>query len=265
MNRENLLWFAIGAGIVALMHATAKGATTNEVGKVVLINDAGETRPAQSIATPGQVSALESSAITAYDIATNAFEISSAAKTQSETCRDTVKLYSTNYMWQSRAYCEGVGASNFDPSNQVMKVYWFFVGDTNILMRGVATQAPLAGNPILDFRATMGTSGVWTNLTTYSSAEITVPAAYTNYSKAYEYNISKPDGTALFVRMRDSSSGASGSGWAWLVYGDIFVNVEGVYYKGKSGLETNVWTQAGVTYTNITRWASGVNVGLNPL
>jgi hypothetical protein len=240
-------------------------ASTNEIGKVVLINDAGETRPAQSIATPGQVSALEVSALSAYDVATNAQAIAEAARLQSETCRATVQLYSTNYMWQSRAYCEGVGAINFDPSNQVMYVYYFWVGETNILMRGVAAQAPLSGHPILIFRATMGTSGTWTNLTTYSSTQITVPEAYTNYARAYEYNISKPAGTELFVRMRDSSSGASGSGWAWLVYGDIYVNVGGVYYKGKTGLETNVWTQAGITYTNTTRWASGINVGINPL
>jgi hypothetical protein len=259
------IYCLIGLLMCALMLGTAHAATTNELGKVVLINDAGATRPANSIASPAQVSAVQESALTAYDIATNAAALSASAKAQSETCRNTTRLYSTNYMWQSRAYCEGVGAVNFDPSNQTMQVYYFIVTPTNMLLRGVAKQAPLVGAPILDFRATMGAGSVWTNLTTYSATEITIPAAYTNYAKAYEYIIAKPAGTSIYVRMRDSSSGMSGSGWAWLVYGDIIINKDGLYYKGKTDLVTNVWTVAGNTYTNVERHASGINVEIEPL
>jgi len=260
-----IILIVIGALMCALMIGTAHCATTNEVGKVVLINDAGETRPANSIATPEQVSSVQESALSAYDIATNAHALAASAKAQADTCHYETRLYSSNYMWQCRAYCEGVGAVNFDPSNQTMQVYYFMVYETNMILRGVAAQAPLVGAPILDFRATMGAGSVWTNLTTYSATEITVPAAYTNYAKAYEYNISKPAGTSIFVRMRDSSSGMSGSGWAWLVYGDIIINKNGLYYKGKTELVTNVWTVAGNTYTNIDRYASGINVDIEPL
>lgn len=240
------------------------GATTNKL-LGVLINDAGETRPAQSIATPEQVQAVEGAALTAYDVATNAQAIAESAKASADACRAKTVLYGSNYMWSSRAYCEGVGAVNFDPSNQVMKVYWFTVGATNMIIRGLALKSPLVGAPVLDFRATMGTSGVWTNLATYSVTEITVPSAYSEYAKAYEYNIAKPAGTSIFVRMRDSSTGMSGSGWVWLVYGDIIVNQDGKYYRGKTGLETNIWTVASITYTNVIRWASGLNCDLEPL
>lgn len=261
---DAIVLLTVGFIMVALMLGTAHAATTNKL-LGVMINDAGETRPAQSIATPGQVQAVSDAALTAYDVSVNAQEIAVAAKAIADACRAKTVLYGSNYMWSSRAYCEGVGAVNFDPSNQVMQITWFTVGETNIIVRGVALQSPLVGAPVLDFRATMGTSGVWTNLATYSVTEIAVPAAYSGYAKAYEYNIAKPAGTSIFVRMRDSSSGMSGSGWVWLVYGDIIVNKDGKYYRGKTGLESNIWTAASIAYTNVIRWVSGLNCNFEPL
>jgi len=243
--------------------AIASAATTNDLGAIIQIANDGSTIPANTIATPAQVQQAQDDASSASDAATQA-----AAK--AALCLDTVtqlkgrvNLYSTNYLVKSVAYCEGVGGVSFDPSNQLIRIYYFNVAATSMLIRGVAKITPLGSQiPKLEFRASLATSHVWTNLTTYTSSEISVPVQYADdYEKAYEYNVARPGGTSIFARMVDASSGISGSGWYWLVYGDIIIARGGTYYKGRTALDTNIVD--GVT--NVIRYASGLNVELEPL
>lgn len=242
-------------------------ATTNDLGTLVQISDDGLTTiPANTIATPGQVNQAQADATAASEAAALAAESAAQCRATVEQLQSRVSLYRTNYLIKSVAYCEGVGGVSFDPSNQVIRIYYFDVGpvgSTSLVIRGVVKINPLGSTiPRLEFRATLASSQTWTNMAIYSAAEIAVPAEFSaDYEKAYQYIVARPAGTSLFARMVDGSSGISGSGWYWLVYGDIVISRNGSYYKGRTGLTTNIVGSV----TNVLRYASGLNVELEPL
>lgn len=252
------------AFLLFFVAAVARAATTNDLGTLVQISDDGMTTiPANTIATPGQVNQAQADATAASEAAALAAESAAQCRATVEQLQSRVSLYRTNYLIKSVAYCEGVGGVSFDPSNQVIRIYYFDVAATSLVIRGVAKINPLGSAiPRLEFRATLASSQTWTNMAIYSAAEIAVPAEFSaDYEKAYQYIVARPAGTALFARMVDGSSGISGSGWYWLVYGDIVISRNGAYYKGRTGLTTNIVG----TVTNVLRYASGLNVELEPL
>ncbi|HPS07289.1 MAG TPA: hypothetical protein PLG22_07140 [Kiritimatiellia bacterium] len=239
---------------------SALASTTNIIVQVSL--DGTQTIPPNTVATPAQVSDLGDSSELTYSAATNASAEAASFKAQADALAAKTRLYSTNYVVKSVCWVEGVGGVSFDPSNQVLRITGHAVSATTLVIRAVAKIAPL-GNviPALEWRGQLGSSGNWTNLITYSAVEISVPDGYGDYAKAYEYTIVKPGGTSAFFRIVDNSSGISGSGWYWLVYGDIIVNLNGKYYMGKNSVTTNVCD--GVT--NVTRLVSGLDVEFEPM
>jgi hypothetical protein len=233
MNKERILWFAIGAGIVALMHATAKGATTNEVGKVVLIDDAGNTRPAQSIATPGQV---ETATTTAEATLTEAQALQAAATSAqyiANVALGRTALYSTNFTVTSTVYVQSIGGVPYDPSNQTIRVHTIQIVSTNVEIVATVKQIPLV-TPVLDWRQSIN-GGAWTNIT---AAVEEMPEWFwegEDVARVYKFTLPKPSDVSAFFRVVDNSTGASGSGLYWLVFGGIYVDGQ----KGWTGSITN--------------------------
>lgn len=232
MNKERILWFAIGAGIVAMMHMTAKGATTNSVGNVVLIDDAGNTRPAQSIATPVQVQSATTTAETTLTEAQSLQSAASAAQATANAAFGRTALYSTNYTVTSTVYVQSIGGVPYDPSNQTIRVYSVQVVDTNVEIVATVKQIPLVV-PVLDWRQSLN-GGAWSNITA-TVVEVAIPEGVENAERAYKFTLPKPSNVSAFFRVIDNSTGASGSGLYWLVFGGIYVDG----HKGWTGAITN--------------------------
>jgi hypothetical protein len=254
MIKERLLWFSIGAGIIALMHGYAKAGTTNEIGKVVLINDAGATRPAQSIATPAQVTSAEDAASAAAAQAVAVSSIASNAQVTAQAAYDRTCLYSTNFIVTSTVYVQSIGGVPYDPSNQTIVCRSVAVVGTNVQIVATVAQDPLV-TPTLDWRQKLNT-GVWTNIAA-TVAETSIPAGVTNAAKAYLFTLPKPSLTNAFFRVVDNSTGASGSGLYWLVFGSIFVDGQ----EGWTGSLTNVIGAV----TNTYQIRGGIVVNPSPL
>lgn len=227
------------------------GATTNEIGKVVLINDAGETRPVNSIATPALVAsatAAASNTLAAASVvetpATNALTIAQAAYNRTA-------LYSSNYVVTSTVYVQSIGGVPYDPSNQTIRVHSINVVSTNVVIVGTMKQEPLVA-PVLDWRQKLNT-GAWTNISA-TVTEVAIPNGVTNAATAYQFTLPKPSLTNAFFRIVDNSTGASGSGLYWLVFGSIFVD-------GKEGWTGAITNNVGAVYTV----RGGIVVNPNPL
>lgn len=251
MKKERLLWFAIGAGIVALMHMTAKAATTNQMGKVVLINDAGETRPAQSIATPGQVTTATDAAIATLTEAQALQAAAVSAQSTANTALGRTALYSTNYTVTSTVYVQSIGGVPYDPSNQTIRVHSVQIVSTNVEIVATVKQIPLVA-PVLDWRQSLN-GGAWSNITA-TVAEVAIPVGVEDAERAYKFTLPMPSNVSAFFRVIDNSTGASGSGLYWLVFGGIYVDGQ----KGWSGAITN---NVGAVY----QVRGGVVVNPNPL
>lgn len=249
--------------LVAIAAAIASAATTNVIGAIVQVAEDGSTIPPNTIATPQQVESTINLASNAREIAQGAAESASHCRTEVTAIDQRITLYSTNYLIKSVAYCEGVGGQSFDASNQVLRIYYGpILTATSVVIRGVVKINPLGSVvPPLDFRTTLDHTATWTNTATYRATEISKPAEYATYAKAYEYTIARPASGSLFIRMVDRSSGISGSGYYWLVFGDIVVSRNGQFFKGITSVETNI--VAGVT--NIIRHVSGLRVHPDPL
>ena len=209
------------------------GATTNEVGKVVLINDAGDTRPAQSIATPGQVSTATDAASATLTEAQALQATATAAQTTALTALGRTSLYSTNYVITSTVYVQSIGGVPYDASNQTIRIYSVNIVEPNVVILGTVKQAPLV-TPILDWRQSIN-GGAWSNITA-TVTQVDLPAGVTNAVRAYQFVLPKPSNTSAFFRIVDNSTGASGSGLYWLVFGGI--TVDG--HRGMTGAITNV-------------------------
>ena len=236
--------FVVGLLLAALMLGTAYAATTNYAGHVVQIDvNTGDTRPAQSIATPGQVSALSVESGEAAAAAAETRSIATAGMLSGSNALARTKLYSRHYQVTSTVFIRSVGGIPFDPSNQTIRVYNFAKTNNDVHVYGTVTQNPLVP-PVLDWRYALN-YGPWSNATA-TATEIAVPSGMTNAVKAYRFDWTAPEGLSqAFFRIVDNSSGVSGSGLYWLVYGAIYVDGK----KGWTGVMTNVVGSVTNTWT----------------
>lgn len=233
------------AALMALaMFAAAAGAETRYV--VQVAEDGSATIPPNTIATPAQLSVVSNQAAAAQAAAV-------AIEGQAAECEQRVSLYSSNYVVTSTVYVQSVGAIPYDPSNQTVRIYGLTLGETNVQIVATVSQEPLV-TPSLDWRVALG-SGAWSNI----SATVTVtdiPEGVTNAAAAYLFDLPRTASNAFF-RVVDNSTGASGSGLYWLVYGGIYVDGN----EGWSGVATNVVGEV----TNVLRFVGGIAVEEEPL
>jgi len=229
-------------------------ASTNELGKVVLLNDFGETRPAQSIATPGQVSAATSTAEATLTEAQTLQAAAANAQISANAALARTSLYSTNYVVTSTVYVQSIGGVPYDASNQTIRIHSVALVSTNVVVIGTVKQVPLFA-PVLDWRQSLD-GGAWSNRTA-TVAEVSVPEGVTNAVRAYSFTLPKPSGVQAFFRIVDNSTGASGSGLYWLVFGGITVD-------GRAGATCTI-TNMVVGATNYFNVVGGIVVKPSPL
>lgn len=235
--------------IVILIAVAVFPAFTNPVpGSAWLMTDGVEVYPSNTVATPAQVSQVEGTA-------TEARGVAEAAAAMAAECAAKVALFSSNYVVTSTVYVQSVGAVAYDPSNQTVRVHGITVTDTNVVVLATVAQLPLVP-PSLDWRQTVGSGGVWSNVAA-TVQSVTMPAGITNAVAAYAFTLPRPAGGSAFFRVVDNSSGASGSGLYWVVFGGLIVDG----HKGANGIITNV---VGIV-TNFYRKVGGVIVEPQPL
>jgi hypothetical protein len=216
---------------------------------VQIAEDGITTFPSNSIATPAQVSGVEAAAADAKGIA-------EAAAAQAQACADKVALFSTNYVVTSTVYVQSVGAVAYDASNQTIRVHNISVTDTNVMILATVKQLPLV-TPTIDWRQTAGAGGAWSSVVA-TAVSSTIPEGVTDAAAAYLFSIVRPVGaTSSFFRVVDNSTGASGSGLYWVVFGGLVVDG----HKGSSGIITNVVGSV----TNTYRKVGGIIVEPEPL
>lgn len=200
-------FLSITAGVVCFSAFAAR--------EVVQIADDGVTTiPPNSIATPGQVSNVTVTAEDAYTVATN-------FSSRAEACVEKMRAYSTNSIVTSTVYVQSIGGVPYDPSNQTIIVRSFFASPTEIEIIGTVRQFPLV-TPTLDFRVSLS-GGAWSNIAA-TVVSVDVPDGATDAVAAYKFTLPRPDSGSAFFRIVDNSTGASGSGLWWIVFGGIAVD-----------------------------------------
>lgn len=233
--------------IAFLMLALLSAATARAdrlVGTAVMVSPDGKVSPSNSVATAAQVEALGETAGDVHAAATN-------IETRAAQCVDKVRMYSTNYVVTSTVYVQSIGGVPYDPSNQIIRVHSLAADSENVTILATVKQTPLV-TPALDWRAALGT-GAWSNLTA-TVAEVAVPDGATHAVKAYTFTLPRPDtGGSAFFRVVDNSTGASGSGLWWVVFGGIAVDGR----LGRTGIVTNG--------TDELRFVGGILVEPEPL
>jgi len=237
MNRFTLRLCAFAGKIFLSLSAFA----AREV--VQIADDGVTTVPANSIATPGQVSNVTVTAEDAYTVATN-------FSSRAEACVEKLRAYSTNSIVTSTVYVQSIGGVPYDPSNQTINVRSFVVTTTNVSILATVKQTPLVP-PALDWRTALS-GGAWSNVTA-TVATTDIPAGVTNAAAAYLFTLDKPGTGSAFFRIVDNSIGASGSGLWWVVFGGIAVD-------GKMGANCIV-----TNGTDELRFVGGILVEPEPL
>jgi len=227
-----------------LLCASARAAL---IGNPVIITPDGTTLPSNTIATPAQIASVSNSADSAYATAV-------AAAASAAECKAATTLYATNYVVTSTVYVQSIGGVPFDLSNQTVRVYSIGTSSTNITIVATVAQTPLV-TPSLDWRYALG-SGEWSNITA-TVTSINIPEGVTNAAAAYSFTLPMPNTSNAFFRVVDNSSGASGSGLWWLVYG-------GIYVDGKRGW-TGVYTNVIDGVTNAYPFVGGILVEPEPM
>lgn len=229
-------FLSITAGVVCFSAFAAR--------EVVQIADDGVTTiPPNSIATPGQVSNVTVTAEDAYTVATN-------FSSRAEACVEKLRAYSTNSIVTSTVYVQSIGGVPYDPSNQTIIVRSFFASPTEIEIIGTVRQFPLV-TPTLDFRVSLA-GGAWSNIAA-TVVSVDVPDGATDAVAAYKFTLPRPDSGSAFFRIVDNSTGASGSGLWWIVFGGIAVD-------GKMGANCIV-----TNGTDELRFVGGILVEPEPL
>jgi hypothetical protein len=150
----------------------------------------------------------------AYTVATN-------FSTRVDACVEKLRAYSTNSIVTSTVYVQSIGGVPYDPSNQTIIVRSFFASPTEIEIIGTVRQFPLV-TPTLDFRVSLS-GGAWSNIAA-TVASVDVPDGATDAVAAYKFTLPRPDSGSAFFRIVDNSTGASGSGLWWIVFGGITVD-----------------------------------------
>lgn len=197
---------------IIMLAGAAFAATTNYV---VQVNEDGtQTIPPNTIATPAQATAVGGQAADAKSAADAVLELA-------QECADAVTLYSTNYVVTSTVYVQSIGGVPYDASNQTIRVHSIAATAEDIIIVATVRQIPLVP-PVLDWRATLGT-GEWSNIVA-SVQEAAIPDGVEDAAKAYQFTLPRPGGGQAFFRVVDNSTGASGSGLWWVVFGGISVD-----------------------------------------
>lgn len=203
----HLLRLCAFAGSISLSSFAAR--------EVVQIADDGVTTvPPNSIATPAQVTNATVTAQDAYNTATG---LSSRA----EICVEKLHAYGTNYVVTSTVYVQSIGGVPYDPSNQTINVQSFTATSTNLSIIATVKQTPLVP-PALDWRVALS-GGAWSNIAA-TVATTDIPDGVTNAAAAYLFTLPKPGTSSAYFRVVDNSTGASGSGLWWVVFGGITVD-----------------------------------------
>jgi hypothetical protein len=212
--------------------------------EVVQIADDGVTTiPPNSIATPGQVSNVTVTAEDAYTTATN-------FSSRAEACVEKMREYSTNFVVTSTVYVQSIGGVPYDPSNQTIRVHSLTADAESVTILATVRQIPLV-TPALDWRVALS-GGAWSNIAaTVQTTDI--PDGVTNAAAAYLITLPRPDTGSAFFRVVDNSTGASGSGLWWVVFGGIAVD-------GKMGANCIV-----TNGTDELRFVGGILVEPEPL
>ena len=187
------------------------------------------TVPPNSIATPALTAA-------ATDRATDAYNAATGFSSRAEMCVEKIRAIGTNYVVTSTVYVQSIGGVPYDPSNQTITIQSFLPTATNISMVATVKQTPLVP-PALDWRVSMA-GGAWSNIAA-TVAQTGMPDGVTNAAAAYLITLPKPGGASSFFRVVDNSTGASGSGLWWVVFGGISVD-------GKKGVTRSVTNGADV-------------------
>lgn len=226
---------------IIMLACAAWAATTNYVVQVTA--DGSQTIPPNTIATPAQVEALSNETVSAHAAASNIEDRAAA-------CVGKVRLYGSNYVVTSTVYVQSIGGVPYDPSNQTIRVHSLTADAENVTILATVAQTPIV-TPALDWRAALGT-GSWSNATA-TVQEVAMPAGVTNAVKAYSFTLPRPEGGSAFFRVVDNSSGASGSGLWWVVFGGISVDGK----RGMTGIVTNG--------TDELRFVGGILVEPEPL
>jgi len=200
--------------VVFLLLVSDVLATTNYV--VQVSQDGTQTIPANTLATPTQVT-------NATVAAASAGATAQALWQRSTLLAERMQAYATNAVVTSTVYVQSIGGVPYDPSNQTITVRSLsIVNGTNVAIVATVRQAPLV-TPKLDWRYALN-SGAWSNVAATVS-EVAIPNGVTNAAKAYQFVLPKPgSGKQAFFRVEDNSSGASGSGLWWVVFGGIRVD-----------------------------------------
>lgn len=234
--------------LILLAACSSMAATTNQVGRIVLIDDAGNTRPARSIATPGQVDTATTDAASTLETAQSLQASADQAKATALAALERTSLYRSNFVVTSTVYVQSIGGVPYDPSNQTIRVQSIVI-TTNVTIVATVAQTPLI-TPALDWRQSLN-GGAWSNV----SATVTVvdiPEGVTNAAAAYQFVLPKPAGASAFFRVCDNSTGASGSGLYWLVFGGIYVDGNRGMYGAITNGVGNVYQVRGGIVVNPT-------------
>lgn len=216
------------ASILALLLSAASALAAREV---VQINATGtQTVPPNSIATPEQVAAAEAEALSVRQSAESA-----AAAASGNVSR--VRLYSTNFVVTSTVYVQSIGGTPYDPSNQTVRVHSLSVTPSTVEIIGTVKQLPLVP-PALDWRTTLNATSLWQQAAA-TVESVSVPEGVTNAAAAYRFTLPRPgSGANAWFRIVDNSTGASGSGLWWIVFG-------GIYVDGKKGYSGDITVTVG--------------------
>lgn len=187
--------------------------------EVVQIDEHGNTIPKNSIATPAQITTLTGKAESSYTIATN-------VRARVEQCEAKVKNLSTNLVVTSTVYVQSVGGIRYDPSLQtlVIRAMDFVNNGADIEIVATVAQTPLVV-PTVDWRIQLTGESEWENVQA-TVLEVPIPAGVdpSTVTQAYSFTFPKPPNSSSFFRIVDNSTGVSGSGLYWLVYGAIWVD-----------------------------------------
>lgn len=200
---------------------------------VQISEDGSSTIPPNSIATPTQVSTLSQSAEAAKTTAETLQATADAAAATASAASERAYLFSSNYVVTSTVYVQSIGGVPYDASNQLIRCHSLSLTPTSVVIVATVKQQPLA-TPVLDWRQSLD-GGAWSNVSA-SVVAADIPAGVTNAVAAYRFELLRSPATSAYFRVVDNSTGASGSGLYWLVYGGIYVDGR----KGKYCTITNV-------------------------
>ena len=202
--------------LITLLLLCACGAWAAQTNIIVQVTaDGSQTVPPNTFVTGTQITNQQENADAVYAVATG-------LASRAEVCVEKLRTYGTNFVVTSTVYVQSIGGVPYDPSNQTVTVRSVTVGATNVSVLATVRQTPLVA-PVLDWRVAL-TGGAWSNTqATVSAADI--PAGVTNAAAAYLFTLARPGaGGQAFFRVVDNSTGASGSGLWWIVFGGIWVD-----------------------------------------